>query len=124
MCVCVNESIRVRDHNTYISRRRGQVSLHRCSRRARLAADVSERGALGGGGATCARRGRQRLGLFLRGLQGGLDLRDAGGRRHLRLDGFAAEVLEAVAGSWPGTRRSGSSGLRSELTRGGEREED
>ena len=62
--------------------------------------------------------------MFLRGLHVGLDLRDAGGRRHLRLDGFAAEVLEAVAGGLPAARRSGSSGLRSELTRGGEREED
>ena len=61
--------------------------------------------------------------MFLRGLHVGLDLRDAGGR-HLQLDRFATENLEAVAGSWPGTRRSGSSGLRSELTRGGEREED
>ena len=95
--MCERESTRERDQNTYISRRRGQVSLHRCSRRARLAADVSGRGALGGGGATWARRGRQRLGLFLRGLHAGLDLRDAGGRRYLRLDGFAAEVLEAVA---------------------------
>ena len=76
-------------------------------------------GALGGGGAAWARRGRSSLGLFLRGLQGGLDLRDAGGRRHLRLDGIAAEALEAVGGGLPAARRFGNSSLRSAITRGG-----
>jgi len=84
--------------------------LHACSHRERLGADFRSLDALGGG--------RQRLPWFLHGLHVGLDLRDAGGR-HLQLDRFATESLEAVAGSWPGTRRSGNSSLRREGGREG-----